>query len=217
MHQFILFDLDGTLIDSKEGITKSVQHALNYFDIQEPDLDNLTCFIGPPLDWSFKTYYGFSNEGVDQVVAKYRERYSTIGLYECTVYPGIKQLLERLKSEHKILAVATSKPEVFARKVLDKYELSSYFDSIVGCSLNKERNTKAEVIQEVLKQLQVEAKDLTKAVIVGDRKHDVIGAKTCHIQSVGVYYGFADAGELEEAGADYIAHTVEELETILLP
>ena len=160
MYKYILFDLDGTLTNPKEGITKCVQYALKYFNINEPNLDNLTKFIGPPLHESFERFYNFSKEDAKLAVEKYRERFSTIGLFENGVYDGIKELLEALKREGKILAVATSKPEVFSLRILEKYELKDYFDIICGSELDGRRTIKAEVIEEVFNILHLKDEEL---------------------------------------------------------
>ena len=210
MYQMILFDLDGTLTDPKEGITKSVAYALKAFSI-EADVEQLTCFIGPPLKESFIKYYGLSDDAADQAIEKYRERYKTVGLYENKVYEGITERLEYLKSRGKRLAVATSKPYVFAKQILDRYGLSPYFDWIVGSELDGTRGKKAEVIEEVLRQAGVTAEQCKACLMVGDRMHDIEGAKACHIASLGVQYGYAQKDELQEAGADYIVADLNEL------
>lgn len=216
MYKYILFDLDGTLTNSKEGITKCVQYALKHFEIDEPNLDNLTCFIGPPLLNGFKEYYGFDEDKSILAVEKYRERFSEIGLFENAVYDGIEELLEELINKGKVLAIATSKPGIFTERILEKFTLKKYFKVVVGSELDGTRNDKGEVIQEVIRQLDLSKDDLSKTIMVGDRKHDIIGAKSCRIHSIGVKYGFAKENELELAGADYIVESVRELEKFLL-
>lgn len=215
--RYILFDLDGTLTDPKEGITKSVQYALAHFGIEEPDLDRLTCFIGPPLVDSFMEFYGFSREQAKAAQVKYRERFAEKGLFENRVLPGIPELLASLKEAGKVVALATSKPEVFAVKILDRYGLLPYFDLTVGCGLDGSLGTKAEVIEEVFRRLQLSPKERSQALMIGDRKHDIAGAQACGIASLGVRLGYAAEGELETAGADYILDTVEDLKRFLLP
>lgn len=216
MYHYILFDLDGTLTDPKPGITGCVQYALRKFGVDEPDLDKLEPFIGPPLLDSFQEFYGFDEEKGQQAVAYYRERFSTVGLFENEVYPGIAQMLAALQTAGCHLAVASSKPEVFVKQILAHFELLSYFEVIVGSELDGTRTWKEEVVEEALRQLLCGAEDLRDAVMVGDRKFDIQGAKAHHIAAVGAAYGYAAEGELEEAGADRIAETVEELEKILL-
>lgn len=216
MFDIILFDLDGTLTDPKEGITKSVQYALRHLGIDEPDLDQLLRFIGPPLKDSFKVYYGFDEQQTDKAIAKFRERFTDIGIFENGVYEGIHELLEVLKQKGKILAIATSKPWVFAERILEKYELRSYFDIVVGSELDeKTRCTKTEVIIEVLRKLQLKDEELSRVVMIGDREHDIIGANNCHLSSIGVRFGYAEPGELEAAGATYIVESVGELKALL--
>jgi len=227
---YVLFDLDGTLTDPKEGITKCVQYALADFGIIEPDLDALTCFIGPPLLQSFREYYGFDEAEAKRAVAKYRERFSTIGLFENSVFDGVHEMLEKLKADGKVICLATSKPEVYAKKIIEKYGVHKYFDIVVGSELDGRRTNKAEVIEEVLRKLvadegeeedqNVYAKRIEtireKAIMVGDRHHDIDGAKVCRMESIGVRFGYAEPNELEEAGATYIVDTVESLEKLLL-
>lgn len=215
-YKYFLFDLDGTLTEPKEGITKSVQYALAHFGIREENLDNLVCFIGPPLLESFQKYYHFSQE--DAVIAreKYRERYVAAGMFENAVMEGMPELLQDLKDRGAVLAVATSKPEVMAKTILEKYDMSKYFQEIVGSGLNGERDTKAEVIEEALCRLDINSEEKEKVLMIGDRLHDIHGAKVMGIDSLGVYMGYAEPGELEREGADYIAATVEELRGLLL-
>ena len=215
MFDTILFDLDGTLTDPKIGITKCAQYALKSFGIDEPDLDRLEGFIGPPLQQSFMEYYGFDSEKANAAIAKYRERFSTVGLFENNVFPGIIDLLAYLKRSGKTLAVATSKPEVFMHQILEKYGLASFFDLAIGSEIDGARVDKAEVIEEVLKRLDLNGTDRAKVVMVGDRKFDIIGAKACGIRAIGVRYGYAVENELESAGADYIFSTVDELKDFL--
>lgn len=216
MYNIILFDLDGTLTNSKEGITKCVQYALKHFEIDEPDLDKLTCFIGPPLLNGFMEEYGFDENKSRLAVEKYRERFSEIGLFENEVYAGIEDLLEELISQGKVLAVATSKPGVYTERILEKFNLKKYFKVVVGSELDGTRNNKGEVIKEVIKQLQLSEEELLTTIMVGDRNHDIFGAKSCGIHSIGVEFGFAEENELELAGADYIVDSVSELKKFLI-
>lgn len=212
--KYFLFDLDGTLTDPKEGITKCVQYALDFYGIHVEDTDELLPFIGPPLIDSFKMFYGFSHERAVEAVCRYRERFASVGLFENYPYEGMGALLGDLKERGKKLAVATSKPEVFAKRILDKFELSQYFDCVTGSELSGERSEKHEVIEETLKRLGVT--DRGSCIMIGDRKYDIIGAKKCGLKTVGVRYGYAEDGELEESGADYICDTVEELHKLLM-
>lgn len=219
MYHYILFDLDGTLTDPKPGITGCVQYALHQFGIEEPDADKLEPFIGPPLLDSFQEFYGFDEEKGQQAIAYYRERFSVVGLFENEVYPGIPQMLAKLQASGCHLAVASSKPEVFVRRILEHFALLNYFEVIVGSELDGRRSRKEEVVEEALRQLtggEMDEMNPENTAMVGDRKFDILGAKAYHIAAVGVSYGYAAKGELEEAGADRIAGTVEELERMLL-
>ena len=209
-YQYILFDLDGTLTEPKEGITKSVAYALEYFGIHVEDLDNLCCFIGPPLKDSFIKYYGFSEEKALEAVEKYREYFKPYGVYQNEVYEGIPELLESLKAAGKKVLLATSKPHVFATVILEHFDLMKYFDGIYGSELDGTRVKKGDVITYALEQSSVE--DKSKAIMVGDREHDIIGAKENELASIGVLYGHGSRGELQEHGADVIVETVAELQ-----
>lgn len=210
----ILFDLDGTLTNPKEGITKSVQYALAAFGIVVSDLDVLTPFIGPPLTESFVRFYSFSQADAQKAVSIYRERFSSIGLYENVPYQGIASCLSVLKQAGKVLAVATSKPECFSKKILEHFALDGYFDVITGSELDGTRVRKAEVIAETLYRLRCPASE--RVVMVGDRMHDILGAKSCGICTIGVKYGFAEEKELEQNGAAYVCDSVSELQDLLL-
>lgn len=214
MYQTILFDLDGTLTDPKEGITKCFQHALSCLGIEETDMSRLMRVIGPPLIDSFKDFYGMDEERAKLAVEKYRERFAEIGIFENAVYPGVKEMLSELKQAGKTIALATSKPQVFAIRILENYELAPYFDVAVGAELSGERNYKHEVIQTVFDKLQIT--DKSQVVMVGDRRQDIEGAKKCGIDSIGVKFGYAEDGELEQAGATYLIDSVQELRNFLL-
>ena len=211
--KYFLFDLDGTLTNPHEGITKCVQYALDYFGIHEEDLDKLDVFIGPPLTESFQKYYGLSYEDSLIALKKYRERFETVGLYENEKYEGIEKVLQCLKERNKKIYLATSKPEKFAIKILEYFNLDKYFDGMVGASMDLSRNKKCDVIKEVFDRYSI--KDTDNAIMIGDRAHDILGAKQMNIKSIGVYYGFAKKGELEKAGADYIVDTIDELVGII--
>lgn len=216
-YEYILFDLDGTLTDPKEGITKCVQYALHSLGIEEFNLDKLEPFIGPPLSESFQEFYHLNSTDVAIAIEKYRERFSAIGIFENKVYPGIKQLLHALQYARKKVVLATSKPEVYARKILHKYELEPYFTHIVGSELDGSRVQKQEVIEEALSQLHLTEEGKKQTVMIGDRKYDIHAAKACHILSIGVSFGYAREQELELAKPDKIVDTVEELYHVLLP
>ncbi len=212
-YDVILFDLDGTLTDPGLGITNSVAYALKKYGIEVADKTTLYKFIGPPLSDSFMKYYGFSKEESMQAIEYYREYYKVTGLYENEVYDGIEALLQSLKNKGKRLIVATSKPEVFAKEVLRYFSIDKYFDYIAGAELNESRTAKAEVIEYALNENRIT--DKTKVVMVGDREHDVIGAKKNGLDSIGVLFGYGNRAELEAAGATYIAETVEDIEKFI--
>lgn len=205
----ILFDLDGTLSDPAEGITNSVIYALKKYDIHVKDRTDILKFIGPSLYESFEKYYGFSKEESVKVVECYREYFSTKGMYENMLFEGIPELLKSLFEKGKTLAVATSKPEFFAIKILEHFKISEYFQCIVGCNLDGTRIKKDEVIAHVLHQLKTYNAETT--VMIGDRKFDIEGAKHHSLGSIGVLFGYGSKEELETAGADYIVSSVAEL------
>lgn len=214
MYQIILFDLDGTLTDPKPGITKSVQYALAKMGINEPDWERLTPFIGPPLALAFKEFYHMNDQEAKQAVDYYRERFSTVGLYENAVYPGIPELLKQLRSLNKILLVATSKPTVFAMKILEHFGLDEFFSHVVGSNLDGTLVEKSEVIAFALNKIGVYKKD--NVLMVGDRKHDVLGAKGNGIDAAAVAYGYGPLPELNDAHPTYIVKTVGELAALLM-
>ena len=213
MKTTILFDLDGTITDPKIGITKSVQYALEHFGIHIKDPDELCHFIGPPLRESFMEFYGLSPGQAELATAKYRERFVVTGIYENEIYDGMADLLKNLNSSGKTLLLATSKPAVFAERVLSHFNIDKYFSFIGGSELNGERSDKLEVITYALENAAV--KDTEKCVMIGDRKYDIIGARAAGVSNIGVLYGYGDQNELEEAGADYLARDVAELGRLL--
>lgn len=213
MFEYILFDLDGTLTDPKEGITKCVQYALASVGIDEPDLDKLEPFIGPPLHESFMDFYGFDREKAMELVEKYRERFNDTGIFENNIYPGIADMLNVLKEAGCKISIASSKPTVLVERILDHFDIRKYFDSVVGSNLDGTRSKKEEVVEEALRQLECVKE---KTAMVGDRKFDIEGARAFGLTGVGVSFGYAAENELQEAGADYIVDTVEELESLLL-
>lgn len=203
MKQYILFDLDGTLTESAPGIINSLKYALERLGIKDYDRAILDRFIGPPLAVSFEKFFGFTGEKCNNAIKIYREYFSEKGLFENSVYPGVEDMLARLKSAGFKLAVATSKPEVFARRILDKFGLSGYLDVIHGIPLDNEHMTKAQVIERTMNELGVSEKQ--SALMVGDRDYDVAGAHQNGIECLGVTYGYGSLGELKGAGAEYIA------------
>lgn len=214
MYQYILFDLDGTLTNSELGITKSVQHALKKFGIEVEDRTVLRPFIGPPLGESFQVYYGMSEEESERAIEYYRERFSVKGLYENEVYEGVEKMLQDLKESGKKLILATSKPEKFTMLILEYFDLLKYFDFVAGATMDGSRGEKADVIRYALEISGIE--DKSEAIMVGDRKFDILGAKENGLASIGVLYGFGDREELTEARADYIVEKAEDIVKVLL-
>lgn len=208
-YEYIFFDLDGTLTDPGMGITNSVMYALEKFGIVETDRTKLYKFIGPPLVDAFEEFYGFSEEDAWKALAYYREYFSTKGLYENEVYEGVKEMFDVIVGMKKKIVLATSKPEKFAKEILRHFGLDSYFDFVAGATMDESRNKKEDVIEYALRSLHIT--DTSKVLMVGDRKHDVLGAKKFDIDSVGVLYGYGDYKELTTAGATYIAEKVEDI------
>lgn len=214
MIQYILIDLDGTITDSQEGITKGIQYALRKVGIHIEDLNSLRRHIGPPLKESFMEYNNFDKDKLEEVISYYREYYVDKGIYENEVYAGLKEMFEKLSSAGKKLIVATSKPEVFAKKIMEHFDLAKYFTDICGSSMDGSREKKGDVIRYTLEKNHITK--LEQVVMVGDRLHDINGAKENGLDSIGVLYGFGNRKELEEAGAGQIAETVKDLEKILM-
>ena len=216
MKKIILFDLDGTVMNTKEGITKCAAYALKHYGIIVEDLDSLDFFIGPPLHTTFQDIYGFDEKKAEEATSLYRERYRDFGVYECEPYPGITEVLQTLYERGYKMGIATSKPEVFAVQILEKFQIAKYFTYIIGSLMDNSRSDKKEVIEEAFAQFGVDniyTRD--EVIMVGDRKHDIIGAKKMGIEAVGVRFGFAKGNELEEAGADYIADKPEDIVRII--
>lgn len=207
----ILFDLDGTLTDPGMGITNSVMYALKKFGITETDREKLYRFIGPPLSESFEKFYGFSTLAAMLAVDYYREYYAEQGIFENKLYEGIDSLLEQLYKQGNQIVLATSKPEIFAKKILKHFQIDQYFHFVSGSFLDGKRTDKAEVISHALKECNA-----PKALMVGDRKHDVIGARKCGLDCVGVLFGYGSRAELEEAGAKWLVNDVNELKSFLI-
>lgn len=212
MKQYLMFDLDGTLTDPMVGITSSVKYALSKFGIEVRYLKELTPFIGPPLVDSFQEFYGMSREDADRAVEYYREYFAPKGIFENEIYEGIPEMLSDLSERGFTLLLATSKPAVFAEQILKHFGIDEYFSYVGGSELDGRRSTKTEVIEYVLSACKIKPEE---AIMVGDRKHDVEGAKNCGVESVGVLYGYGGVEELEKAGADHLAGSVAELRDFL--
>jgi phosphoglycolate phosphatase len=213
-YEYILFDLDGTLTNPAIGITNSVMFALKKYGITVSDRSELYKFIGPPLWDSFEKYYGFSKKEAKNAVEYYREYYRDKGIFENLIYDGLEALLHLLKVNGKTLIVATSKPEIFAKQILEHFNMSKYFLYIAGSNMDGSRVKKDEVISYALENCNIT--DKSKVIMIGDREHDIIGAKKTGVHSMGVLFGYGDKEELENAGADYIVETVAEIGKVLL-
>ncbi|HEL2696934.1 TPA: HAD family hydrolase [Streptococcus suis] len=213
MYQTILFDLDGTLTDSGQGILNSVAYALEKMGIEEPDTANLNRFIGPPLYESFSRFYQLNPEDTQSPVDTFRVYFKEKGMFENQLYPGIIPLLEELRTAGKTLVIATSKPEIFAKQILEHFGIAHYFDIIAGASLDSSRISKADVIGYAINQLEAFPKH---AVMIGDREHDIEGARMHQLPAIGVLYGYGNKQEFEKAGATMIVETVQDLKRVLL-
>lgn len=211
-YKYILFDLDGTLTEPAEGITNAVKYALKKYGITEVTTEELLKFIGPPLRDSFQEFYGFSEEQAEEATAYYREYYSVTGLFENKLYEGIPELLQKLKDAGKILLVATSKPEEFTNRILEKFDIAKYFDVIAGATMDSTRNKKSDIIRYALELAKVEKPE--EAVMIGDRYFDINGAMENKIDSIGILYGYGNREEFVEAGATYILEKVAALECL---
>lgn len=209
----ILFDLDGTLTDSKEGITKSIQYALSKFHMKINDLGELEKFIGPPLVDHLTENYDFSKEQANVAVEYYREYFKEKGIFQNKVYCGIEDLLINLKEEGLNLFVATSKPTVFAERILKHFNLFHYFYAVVGSEFDGSRNKKGQVISYLINKYKLKSKN--DIIMVGDRKYDIIGAKENGIDVIGVTYGYGSAQELRQEGASYIAESIIDIYKII--
>lgn len=213
-YQYALFDLDGTLTDPGEGITRSVQYALAKFGIDVRDRSELYCFIGPPLHESFEKYYGFSRDDAFRAVDAYREYFAVKGIFENEVYAGIPAALEALRRAGVRIALATSKPEIYAKQILEHFDLIGYFDAVAGSEMDGTRTKKAEVVERALMLLG--NPDVRECAMIGDREHDVLGGAAHGMDTVGVTFGYGGQDELCRAGATHIAHTPGEIVEIFI-
>ena len=207
MIRCILFDFDGTVFDTVEGITRSVQYAVQKRGLHPP-LQELRCFAGPPLVDMFMEHFGFDRTEAEQAVTDFRERYNPIGLYECRIFPGTQEALQELRRRGYLVGIATSKPQPLAETLLDREGMLPLFDGIVGSNTDGNNTSKADVLRAVMRMLAVTPEE---TVLVGDTKYDVLGAKACRVPCVGVGWGYAAEGELEAAGAEAIVPDLEAL------
>ncbi len=213
MFRTVLFDLDGTVVDSGPGITNSVIYALKKYGREVKDPSEVYYFIGPPLHESFQRALGCSREEAMEAVALYREYYNDRGIYECLVYPGVEALIKSLYEAGRNVVLATSKPEFYAKQILEHFHLSRYFTAAAGANMDGTRTKKAEVIRYALEMCGGEA---GSAIIIGDREHDILGARAAGIKSCGILWGYGSRRELTAAGADYILEKPEEVRELLM-
>ncbi len=212
-YDVILFDLDGTLTNPEHGLVESYYYGLSKMGIKNLNKSELKCFIGPPLFDEWQKVYGFTKEESHRAVSLFREYFSVYGWWDNEVYPGIDKVLSVLKNSGKTIALATSKPEVFARKILKLFDLDKYFDFIGGATLDTTRDKKWQVIDYTLSSLGLD--DKSRCILVGDRIYDAEGARLCGIDSLGVLYGQGAREEVLGAGFTYVVDTVEEIMQIL--
>lgn len=213
MFEYLFFDLDGTLTDPGVGITNSVMYSLKKFGIEVEDRTSLYKFIGPPLMESFRNFYGFNDEECAKAVVYYREYFGDKGKYENEVYNGIPELLQELNDKGYKLVLATSKPEIFAFDIMEHFGLAKYFHCMCGSSVHETQESKADVIRKGMKKCNIQ--ELDKVIMIGDRMHDIHGAKECGIKSVGVMWGYGSTDEFNEYGADYTVQNLEELSCLI--
>lgn len=209
MYDYFLFDLDGTLIDSGEGVTNAVAYALDKMGIEVPDRTELYKFIGPPLSDSFHDFYGMDPQTCQKAIDFYREYYPVKGVFECFLYDGVRETLAALKAQGKVVLMATSKPEEQAVRILKHFEIDGLFDVMAGASLDSSRSRKEAVVAYALEKGGV--KDLSKAIMVGDRHFDVNGARENGMDCIGVLYGYGTREEMEEAGAKFIVEKPQDI------
>ena len=212
---YVIFDFDGTVVDTGEGIIKSLQYSFREMGREVPDMSDLKKFIGPPIHYSYTTYYGVSEDEVGEYIKKYRERYKVKGIYECRLYEGMTELLDSLKAKGIKIGIASSKPQHLIYSVADYLGVTGKFDAIVGVKIDdSNHSTKTGLVLEAMRQLG--ATDKTKVLMVGDRCYDIDGAKGAGVKSCGVLWGYGNEAEFIEHGANYIVEKTDEVEKIAL-
>ena len=215
--QVALFDLDGTISDSGQGIINGIKFALNKIDVRVPEDHDWVRYLGPPLRDCFVDFLGLPDDEVDAAIDAYVEYYRNGGMYENELYPGIPGLLDALHEAGLTMAVATSKRRFMADGILEHFGLRSNFAAVGGADPDGANGRKHEVIERMLEQLGVEHDDRCHVVMIGDREHDILGASGLGLRTIGVRWGYAEPGELERAGADDVVDTIDELRSLLLP
>ena len=208
-YDYYLFDFDGTLCDTTEGIFNSVIYSLNCFGIEETDMEKLRFFVGPPLFESYKTLYGVTDEEAEYLIEKYRERYRVKAAEESRLYDGIREMLQKLKAKGKKIAIASSKPEIFVKEISDYHNISQYYDFISAEKLSNNHSSKAQLINNCLEHFGNPSKE--SVIMIGDRFYDIDGAKAVDLDSAGAIYGFGTEEELRNAGATYILSSPDDI------
>lgn len=213
---YVFFDLDGTITESAPGIINSVRYALKKMGYPSDDIETIRKFIGPPLKDSYMKYYGMTEEQAEHGIVCYREYYTEQGIFDNSVYDGVIETLEALKASGKRLVIATSKPEKFAKMIAEHFAFDKYFDKICGATMDEKRVEKADVIAYALEELGLSEDDLSRILMVGDRKHDILGGKANGLKTMGVLFGYGDLEELQNAGADYIVEHASDISKVIL-
>jgi len=213
-YKYLLFDLDGTITDSSEGIYKCFEYALNHYGIEVEDLNSLRPVIGPPLKDCFMEMYGFDEETAIEAVAKYRERYADVGIFENRVYDGVYEMFSRLKEAGYYIVLATSKPETYAKRILKHFEIDKFFDFVSGATIDGRISSKEDVINNIFESLQIS--DVSEMVMIGDREFDLAGAKAFGMDAIGVLYGFGGLEELSRYPSVLLAETPGDVANFLL-
>lgn len=212
-YKYVLFDLDGTVTRSEEGVMNSVRYAMEHLGMPMPEDVPNRLFMGPPLSFSFREYCRVPEEQIPEALRLYRQYYSEKGIFECELYEGIEELLRKLSGDGYVLLVASSKPEVYVKRILEKFSVAELFTFIGGAAMDDSRSQKEEVLEYTLQNAGVE--DMSKAVMVGDRKYDILGAKHFGMDSIGVLYGYGSQEELQSAGATHLSATAENISKLL--
>lgn len=209
--KYVIFDLDGTITDPEVGITTSAKFALSEMGYKEQAEQDLRWMIGPPLADTFIKITGCDKQEAQRLIDKYRERYSVLGVHENTLYPGIRKLLQALKNEDIVLAIASSKPTLFVEQILDDFNIKEYFTVVQGSDMAGKHVEKEDVLKFAIEKLAIAEKDIKNTVMVGDRKFDAIAAKKFGLKAIAVTYGYAVDGEWENIEVDYFAQTPQEI------
>lgn len=215
-YNYVFFDLDGTIIDTGEGVMTSVKYSLEKMGIEAPAMEELRKFVGPPLLVSYREFYGMNEEDARKAVSLYREFYKDNGLFMGAPYEGVMETFAKIKEMGLKLVVATSKPEEYSVKIAKHFGFYQYFDMICGATFDGTRDNKADIIRYAFDKMGIDENDCDDVIMVGDRKFDIIGAKSVGMKSVAVLYGYGNRAEFEEAGADYIVEKATDVLDILM-